>query len=503
MNQSRLFAAIPHPRVWSSSSPKFCTSSPGENHKNHSKSSSSNDEPKPNPSKTITEQFTESLKKFKSAKKPPPANKREVELLEPTGGYVSRFQYKGFLRRSHWKYYDDNDNQRSVAYGPDTEEQHNYRMLKKRKFCILLGFAGGSYHGMQYQFRKDINTIEKELFAAMVKNRWVLPEHEQKMWLVDFNHGSRTDTGVSAARMNVSMFLRKFIIFDLTSLGLVIYPFFFLLAAIDVDIQSLNKSLPPDIRVYGIKKATPSFNARFSCSTRTYSYTLPTIALSHYNDQSEMMDYRVPVDRLQRTNDVLSIFKGHTNFHNYTTKKLFFDRTSERYIHSIECGEPFVEHGVEFARITVKGSSFMLHQIRKMIGFTLAVVRGLSNDDWLKRSVTDDEVHTPTAPGLGLVLERLHFDEYAKQFKGHDPLRFDEFDDEVEQFRREKIHSFIVQTEIQEQSMFNWLQYLIYVFDNNYRKAENGSILDDSDRYDDTWGENEHFVEKLKQLSNE
>lgn len=123
---------------------------------------------------------------------------------------MSRFQYNGFLRRSNWVYYDDNDNKRPVAYGPETEKQNNYRMLKRRKFCILMGFAGGNYHGMQFQYQKDINTIEKALFDAMVKNRWILPEHLHKMSLVDFNHGSRTDTGVSAARMNVSMFLREF-----------------------------------------------------------------------------------------------------------------------------------------------------------------------------------------------------------------------------------------------------------------------------------------------------
>jgi len=31
-------------------------------------------------------------------------------------------------------------------------------------------------------------------------------------------------------------------------------------------------------------------------------------------------------------------------------------------------GEPYVRDGLEFAVMTVKGQSFMIHQIRKMIG---------------------------------------------------------------------------------------------------------------------------------------
>lgn len=215
-NQNRLFAIHP-PRLWKSSTLKYCTSITAEKHQNHNQSSPNDDKSNSNASKTITDQFTESLKKFKAVKKTPTTNKIGVELLEPIGGYVSRFQYNGFLRRSHWKYYDgdddddDNDDHRpDVVYGPESEAQYNYRMLKKRKFCILLGFAGGNYHGMQYQYHKGINTIEKVLFDAMVKNGWILPEHVHKMWSIDFSHGSRTDTGVSAARMNVSMFLREF-----------------------------------------------------------------------------------------------------------------------------------------------------------------------------------------------------------------------------------------------------------------------------------------------------
>lgn len=126
--------------------------------------------------------------------------------MKPLDGYISRFKYNGFLKKSHWKYYDEN---RSSGNEPETEAQYNYRMKKKQKFCILMAFAGGNYYGMQYNC--SLKTIEDELLKAMVKNEWILPEHLDKPTLVDFIRGSRTDRGVSAARMNVSVILRKFL----------------------------------------------------------------------------------------------------------------------------------------------------------------------------------------------------------------------------------------------------------------------------------------------------
>lgn len=66
------------------------------------------------------------------------------------------------------------------------------------------------------------------------------------------------------------------------------------------------------------------------------------------------------------------------------------------------------------------------------------------------------------APGLGLMLERLHYPKYANLHQNHDPLIFDEFDDAVEQFRRDVIHPVIVDTEIREHSMRCVIKYWKY-----------------------------------------
>lgn len=97
------------------------------------------------------------------------------------------------------------------------------------------------------------------------------------------------------------------------------------------------------------------------------------------------------------------------------------------------------------------------------------------------------------------MLERLHFSDYANRFKNHDPLTFEEFDDDVEKFRREHIHPFIVETETKEQSMLNWLEYLmIHSFDAESREREENRRFNDDPQFSDEWGENEEFVEKLK-----
>lgn len=261
----------------------------------------------------------------------------------------------------------------------------------------------------------------------------------------------------------------------------------------------MNRDLPSDIRVFGMERVTPKFDARFSCTARTYSYTLPSIAFSQYNDQTIMQNYRITSERLSRANEILGLYRGYTNFHNYTVKKLFFDRSSSRLIEEIGCSEPFIENDIEFIRITVKGQSFMLHQIRKMVGFSLAVIRGVVSDDMLQRSLTKEEFHTPTAPGLGLMLERLHFTKYSNQFKDHNPLTFVDYDDVVEKFRREQIYPVIVETEIKEQSMIEWLEYLcIHSFDAMSREREENRRYQDDPTFDDEWGEEPEFIEKLK-----
>lgn len=125
-----------------------------------------------------------------------------------------------------------------------------------------------------------------------------------------------------------------------------------------------------------------------------------------------------------------------------------------------EISKPFEKEGHEFAVIKVKGQSFMLHQIRKMIGMVIAVVRGYASLDSLELCWTANKVDVPTAPALGLMLDKLHYDKYNRKYGKdgiHKPIEWPELEEEIEAFKHEYIFSNIVRKELTKNSMFVWL----------------------------------------------
>lgn len=85
------------------------------------------------------------------------------------------------------------------------------------------------------------------------------------------------------------------------------------------------------------------------------------------------------------------------------------DPSARRYIISFRCVETFVANDTEFAVLEVKGQSFMLHQIRKMVSLVVGVARNIVTNDILKDAFSLERIDIPTAPGLGLSLHHVKY----------------------------------------------------------------------------------------------
>ncbi|CAM5101018.1 unnamed protein product [Natator depressus] len=322
----------------------------------------------------------------------------------------------------------------------DVEDQN--KKFPKRKIVLLMAYSGKGYHGMQRNVgSSQFKTIEDDLVSALIRSGCIPENHGEDMKKMSFQRCARTDKGVSAAGQIVS--LKIWLIDDV--------------------LEKINNCLPSHIRILGLKRVTGGFSSKNKCDARTYFYMLPTFAFAHKDRDIQDKTYRLNKETLEKVNKLLACYKGTHNFHNFTSQKGPKDPSAKRYIMEIYCEEPFVKECMEFAVIKVKGQSFMMHQIRKMIGLVIAVVKGYAPESIMERSWGEEKVDVPKAPGLGLVLEKVHFEKYNRRFGNdglHEPLEWTEEEEKIAVFKEQHIYPTIINTEREEQSMVNWLSTL-------------------------------------------
>ncbi|KAL4709127.1 hypothetical protein ACJJTC_014686 [Scirpophaga incertulas] len=337
----------------------------------------------------------------------------------------------------HGKRQWEDSNEGKKENGESEEKRKPVERIKKKKMALLLGYSGIGYFGMQRN--PGVRTIEEDLFKAMWEAKYINEDEFNNQKETQFQRSSRTDKGVSAARQVVSIKL-----------------------PLEVNIEEINKRLPPCIRVFGVKRVTNRFNSKCKCDARTYSYTLPTYVFepSMVTDD-DRRQYRIEEAKLEEVKNVLSVYRGTKCYHNFTEKKHYHDPSASRYMIDFTVEKVFVDSGMEFAVLLVKGQSFMLHQIRKMVGLTIAVVRGLVDRSVMERVFTKEKVMIPTAPGLGLVLDMVHYTRYDARYKSsHESLTWDAEEEAVQKFKYEHIYPNIVKGEIEEDNIGLWLEKL-------------------------------------------
>jgi len=282
----------------------------------------------------------------------------------------------------------------------------------------------------------NVDTIEKRVFEALVAAKVVYSNVLTERKKCGYQSCSRTDKGVSA-------------IGNVSSLKCVYVP--------DLA-ERINEHLPDDIRITAVQRVTKGFDAKNRCSHRTYSYFCPTICFSSCWDSPE--SYRIPEEHLTFVRSLLEKYVGTKSYHNFTSGKRQGDESAKRHILNFEVkGIPFVYSGWEYVELRVKGQSFMIHQIRKMIGLVIARAGGHCGDDHWERAFNEAFEDIPKAPGNGLVLRQVHYDTYNKDYgKQHGNLDWESSQDSMDAFAANKILPEIFQLDIGEGNMVEWLK---------------------------------------------
>jgi tRNA pseudouridine38-40 synthase len=164
--------------------------------------------------------------------------------------------------------------------------------------------------------------------------------------------------------------------------------------------------------------------------------------------------FRISSSRLDRIRSAVKMYLGTHNFHNLTIGVPYHSSHAQRYIMSIDVAEPKLIGSTEWLRIKIHGQSFMLHQIRKMIGAVLVAIRyGVGEESIRFTLTTKENMHIPKAPAQGLLLERPIFSGMSEKLQkfGNEALNWEPFEEKIEKFKDEFIYKSIFQETTAEQ----------------------------------------------------
>ncbi|GAM29312.1 hypothetical protein SAMD00019534_124880 [Acytostelium subglobosum LB1] len=323
---------------------------------------------------------------------------------------------------------------------------------KKKKVVICVGYSGTNYKGMQKN--PGCPTIEEEMEKAIFKVGGITPDNMYSHRKIDWIRCARTDKGVSALRNMVSCKLE----YDPPTL--------------EEMKDAINKQLPSDIHIFGIKRVNNTFHAKNCVDRRQYVYITPTFSFEPIYATNRPATFKFDEKERERVNNVLKLFLGTHRYHNYTSKKESNDPSAVRTINSFECTEPFVLEGIEMVALNITGQSFMLHQIRKMVGVTMQFLRkGYYYDmaseeeaiETMRKQVEATFAHKqfnlPMAPGAGLLLDRCLYEIWTQKFGSvHGDLLFDDNKAEIDAFKYGTVYKEIADFEAKQQLFTIWFK---------------------------------------------
>eukprot|EP00276_Gloeochaete_wittrockiana_P006347 CAMPEP_0184661672 /NCGR_PEP_ID=MMETSP0308-20130426/39538_1 /TAXON_ID=38269 /ORGANISM="Gloeochaete witrockiana, Strain SAG 46.84" /LENGTH=622 /DNA_ID=CAMNT_0027103139 /DNA_START=181 /DNA_END=2049 /DNA_ORIENTATION=+ len=138
-----------------------------------------------------------------------------------------------------------------------------------------------------------------------------------------------------------------------------------------------------------------------------------------------------------------------------------FDPTLVRTVYQFDCEETVVE-GKKFVRFTVGGQSFVLHQIRMMVGMVVAVQQGWIQEDLIEVSLNSPiKIRVPIVPGSSLILDSVSASFNEKAGQGAEVVLMSaKAEQEARLFKENVIYPHVASLCLSQPNMEQWLKFM-------------------------------------------
>ncbi len=241
--------------------------------------------------------------------------------------------------------------------------------------AIVLSYDGTAYHGWQTQ--KNAVTVQKTVTDAIAS---VLEQD------ISVSGAGRTDAGVHARRYVANFRANCTIPMDRLPLA-------------------INSHLPMDIAVSGATVVPDSFDARFSCTRKEYTYLIYPGRIRDPFAVSRSYFYPYPLD-VRAMQQAAVHFIGKQDFAAVRSMGTPVKSTVREIF---TCS---VDTVGQLVRIRVSADGFLYNMVRAISGTLLYVGQGKFPPDGVRHilSSCDREQAGPTLPPQGLYMSRLWYD---------------------------------------------------------------------------------------------
>ncbi|MBM3776154.1 MAG: tRNA pseudouridine(38-40) synthase TruA [Acidobacteria bacterium] len=251
-----------------------------------------------------------------------------------------------------------------------------------RRIKITIAYDGTDYHGWQVQ--PGLPTIQGSLEE-------VVGELEGRP--VHVAGSGRTDAGVHALAQVAAFTLANPI--PLENLR-----------------RALNRLLPPSIRVLAAGEVAAAFHPRHQAVSKLYEYRIVRSQVCSPFEWRYAHHHPYPLD-LERMSALAPLFEGAQDFAAFASAD---ERELETTVRRIFRSSLEVAAG----RLTyrVRGSGFLKHMVRNMVGALLEAGKGNLNEAGLRALLQPGcrQRAGPTAPAKGLFLVEVEYGSIESRF---------------------------------------------------------------------------------------